>query len=748
MILKNLLRRKGRSLLTVLGVAIGVAAIVGLGALANALKSGYGSMMEGSKADLVVSQPGTYDLMYSAVDEEIGSQLAVMPEVKEVCGMLQGFVPAEGNPYFFVFGYPSDGFVTPRFRVIEGVGLDSREAEHARGKPVLLGTAAAETLDKEVGETVRIADSTYRVVGIYETGSAFEDAGALLELGEAQQLLGKPRQVSLFYIRLEDLSRRAHFEARMQRLWPDLSVGSTDDFAQKQNLGQNSEAFVWVVAGLAIVIGGVGMMNAQLMSVFERTREIGVLRAVGWSSKRVLGLILAESVVVCLVGGALGIALGSLAVVAVSASVSLAGMSAASIGPGLLAQALITVLVLGLAGGLYPAWRASRLQPVEALRYEGGSTGSARRLSVGGMAGQGLLRRATRTLITLVAIGLTVGAIMMLQAEVRGMVYTMGSLAGGDRFELVVRQADISDTSLSAMDERIGDSIAALPGVVAVDGVALAAITMPTSSGFFVLLGYEPRGMAIQRFTIVEGEPLTSNRQVILGSQAAESLHTGVGDTIELGGRRFQVCGIYETGVSWEEQGGVATLRDVQTISGRPRKVTMYGVKLEHPEEAEAMVAAINATFPEVHAALSSEWAEETPDMQTSRGMLDGVAYMAVAVGGVGVMNTMLMSVLERTREIGVLRALGWRRRRVLALILQEALLLGLLGGAVGIATAFILGALAAAAPMIGSYLDPAWEPDILARAVAIALALGLVGGLYPAWKATRMAPIEALRYE
>jgi putative ABC transport system permease protein len=136
------------------------------------------------------------------------------------------------------------------------------------------------------------------------------------------------------------------------------------------------------------------------------------------------------------------------------------------------------------------------------------------------------------------------------------------------------------------------------------------------------------------------------------------------------------------------------------------------------------------------------------PDMENSQRMLSGISILAIAVGGVSVLNTMLMSVLERTREIGVLRALGWRRRRVLGLVVQESLILAELGGAAGVLVAFGLSALLRALPMIGESMLADWAPAVFLRAVAVATLLGLVGGLYPAYRATRLQPIEALRYE
>jgi putative ABC transport system permease protein len=117
-------------------------------------------------------------------------------------------------------------------------------------------------------------------------------------------------------------------------------------------------------------------------------------------------------------------------------------------------------------------------------------------------------------------------------------------------------------------------------------------------------------------------------------------------------------------------------------------------------------------------------------------------------VGGLGVLNTMLMSILERTREIGVLRALGWRRRDILTLILREALLLGSLGGLVSLIIGIVLAYLLSMAPLVGWVLQPQWSLGVFTRALTIALLLGIIGGLIPAYRATRLQPVEALRYE
>ena len=748
MIWKNILRRKGRTFLTILGISVGVAAIIGLGALANGFEAGYSSMLSGSKADLVVSQPEALDISLSAIDEEIGDDLAALSEVEAVSGMLEGFVQAEGSPFFFVFGYPLDSFLLDRFQIVEGSEFSTRNPERS-GRAIWIGSAAAESQNKETGDSLRLGDSLYKVVGIYQTGDPLEDSGSVLALEEAQILLGKPRQVSLFYLLLKDPDLDDRLINRVERRWPDLAISTTSDFLDNQITADAMQAYVWAIAGLAIIIGGVGMTNAQLMAVYERTREIGVLRAVGWSKWRVLSMILAESLFVGLLGGVLGLGIGWLALFAFSDVFQMFGASATSIGTDLLGQAAVVVLTLGLAGGIYPAWRASQLKPIEALRYEGGTSGSdVKRLPFGGMPVQSLWQRTTRTMLTIFAIALTVGSILALESIVNGASAELESMISGSDAEIAVRQADIADTSLSAIDERVVDRIAALPEVSSASGMVMNAVMLPESGGFMLLLGYAPNEWAIRRFNIVEGQRISSNHQIMIGSTIAQATKKEVGDTMDISGQRFKLVGIFKNGVGWEDMSGVISLRDAQAFAGRPRKVTMLMVDVENPRLTPDLVEEINSRFPEVHAAASGEFVEQMPDMQNADGMLDGISILAIIVGGVGVLNTMLMSIMERTREIGVLRALGWRRRSILSLILREALLLGLLGGAASILIAFFLAASIQLIPMFGEAISPEWTLTVFLRAILIAVMLGLFGGLLPAYRATRLQPVEALRYE
>jgi putative ABC transport system permease protein len=745
MILKNLFRRKGRTLLAVLGISIGMAAIIGLGALTAGLRAGYGSVMTGSGADLVVKDADAVDLLVSAIDEDVGPRLGTMPEVAAVSPMIQGVVQSESSLYFFVFGYPEGSFALDRIHVIEGFPLYSQQADQMHGTPILLGSAAAEAYSAEVGSTLRIGENVYRVAGIYETGEAFEDGGAVMRLTDAQMLLGMQRRVSAYYIQINDPGMADRLITRVERLYPDLMLSSATDMASENNLTNVLGIMVSVVGGLALLIGGAAMTNAQLMAVLERTREIGLLRAVGWSGVRVMLMILGESILIGVLGGIVGTGIAWIMLAMYKDTLSAFGATT-TIPLELLLRALGIVFVLGTVGGLYPAIRASRLPPIEALRYEGGTMGDkAARLPIGGMAVQNLWRRKQRTALTLVEIGITIGAILTLDTMLGSVDGLIGSLFGGS--EIAVREADVANLILSVVDERMGDRLAAMPEVKSVSGI-LVSPTLSRQTGVFVIQGYAPREEAILTFNMVEGERISGSREIMLGRQMAETQHLSVGDTMTLSGGRYRIVGIYEHDLAMFEMGGVVSLRDAQNMTRHPGKVTFYSISLNDPMQAQQVVDKINAQFPEVHASLTGRFASESPNIQSANLLSNGISILAVLVGGVGLMNTMLMSTLERTREIGVLRALGWRRRAVLGLIVRESLALGLLGGLAGCIISLVMVTMIRTVALNTDAVRIIWSIENVIRALVVAVLLALVGGFYPALRATRLQPVEALRYE
>jgi len=749
-LVRNLLRRRTRTLLTLVGIATGIAAIVALVSLSKGIASNYLEVTNRSDADLTLQATqadGASITLGNPFDETVASLVVQLPEVSAVSSMLYTMVQVPGASIFVVYGYRPDEAGIRHFKVYEGSGLPI-DGTTRGGRPVLLGKIAADKLGKGVGDTLTMANSAYRVVGLYETGVALEDSGAVLSLRDAQTLAGMPRQVMYVGIKLTHPDRAAQARERIERILPpDVEIAGTQVGGMMLEMLAMFDVFAWAVAFIAALVGGVGMMNTVLMSVFERTREIGVLRAVGWTRYRVMGMILGESLLLSLAGGALGVLLGAGLAWLLASMPGLAGLTRASVPPLLMVQAFIATLVLGCVGGAYPAWYASRLPPVLALSYGGAWAQShVTRAPLGGMAVRNLARQRTRTALTLLGVGVAIIALVSIGGLTEGAMASFNSIVSD--YEIAVTEGGQADTSLSVIEMRDLETIEALPEVQYVSGVILGVVNLP-GQPFFVITGRSRSDPSLLKANVREGKLIDGSRQILLGWNAARSLGKGVGDRIQMLGSSFTVVGIVETGAAFEDNGGVIDLRDAQRLMKKPRQVMMAQVKLVDPRTADETLALLSSTYPHLLFSKSAEFTENLPDMQMSNKMFGAIYALTLLVGSVALMNTMVMSVYERTREIGVLRALGWRRRHVLVQMLSESVILTLLSGVVGILVSMALMAVLRRLPGVGLY-GPMFivPPKVALQALIICVGLGLLGGLYPAWRATRFSPVEALRYE
>lgn len=742
MILKNLWRRGMRSLLTILGIAIGVAAVVALGAMAQGIAKNYGSAL-GVNNDLLVSQANTYDVVFSSLDQDLGERIRSLPDVTNVDAGVFAWIAVGNTPYFLIFGYDPDSVAMEHYRIVAGKPLSG-------AKQIVIGQRGADALSKQVDDTLRVNGVPYRIVGIYETGQGMEESGGVVTLEDAQEIAQKERRVSLFQVGVRRNADIDQVIARIEKLDKELTVSKSSEYEGAEQWTAYLNGFAWGIAAIAILVGGLGMMSAMVMSVLERTREIGTLRALGWSRQRVVRMILGEAIALSLIGGVVGVLIGVVLASAVGQIPGVGAFLAGSFTVGLLVQGMVTALVLGIIGGLYPAWTAANLQPVEALRYEGGSSGAPTGAwaRVGGQSFRNLWRRRTRTLISATGIGIGVATLVMLGGLIDGMIGQLNGLAGsGGLGAITVMQRDVADMSLSSVDERIARQIQAMPQVKSVSTFILGVVSSEEFP-MFLIGGIDPNSPAMAHYKITEGQAVHRPTEIMLGKTVADTYKLGVGDTIKLFDNRYKVVGIFETGVSFEDSSGSLPIQEAQRLLGRQRSVTFVFVDVHEPKQADAVVTAINRRFPEARASLSSEFAQSTNDIQSTMAMTNAIRLLAMIVGGIVVANTMIMSIYERTREIGTLRALGWAPRRIIGQVLQESLYLclfaGLLGSLLGVAMLSGLMGI----PGVGGYISPTWSVNTFVLAIGVALILGLLGGLYPAWRASRLQPVEALRYE
>jgi putative ABC transport system permease protein len=361
-----------------------------------------------------------------------------------------------------------------------------------------------------------------------------------------------------------------------------------------------------------------------------------------------------------------------------------------------------------------------------------------------------LLRQRIRTLLTAFGISLGITTVVALGIVTDGFKVTAQQVlrAGGSDF--AIGQAGSSDLSFSTLTNDQLNAVAAYPGVEHATGV-LMAVSRLGSNPYFIQLGIDPKDLAYFQVPLVAGRDLASGatNEILLGQEAASQLGKKVGDTVELKDRTFTVVGIYRTGDAWQDGGGMLPLATVQEYERKSGLMTLIYVKAKPGVNLDELTASIEKDHPEMATLRTvSDYADVDQGLQLMDAANLAISFLAVFIGGIGVMNTMVMSVMERTREFGILRAVGWRTRRVLQMVLGESILLCLIGALIGSILAVIFTRLMLIFPVVRSFLEPQYTPEVFIRGLVVGVAVALLGALYPAIRAVRLSPIQAIRYE
>ena len=369
LVFKNLLRRRVRSALSILGVAVGIAAIIAFNAIGQGFKESLSKYMRESGAELIVVDKTVQDHAFSRVGQEEQQFLKALPEVEHLSrgtftvASPQGLHIKAGMPWLPVFGRSPGERLLQKYRPQLNGRLIENDGE------ILLGSIAANNLGLKVGDTFVLFERNLTVVGVYESGVSFETVGAVASNSVVQAQLRMGDSIAMGFIYLRKGTDWKKVKTVVEAKYPHLAVFRTEEFGHFYKQIEYVDWFVWVISLASVVVGGLGVANTMLMAVAERTREIGTLRALGWSRGLVLRLVLAEGVLISAAGGLLGLGIGTLGAEFLIRWAP-HGFLDTRYSAGLVGEAFVVALALGFLGTLYPAWRASRLSPIEALRYE------------------------------------------------------------------------------------------------------------------------------------------------------------------------------------------------------------------------------------------------------------------------------------------------------------------------------------------------------------------------------------------
>jgi len=250
---------------------------------------------------------------------------------------------------------------------------------------------------------------------------------------------------------------------------------------------------------------------------------------------------------------------------------------------------------------------------------------------------------------------------------------------------------------------------------------------------------------------VVSGSSLepSDDNSVVLGKSVSDALGVGVNDKISLGNnendtREFTVVGIYETGMGIMDAAGYTSLDAAQNLTGKEGKISNIQVKTKNPKQVDEIASLIPGKIQGVKVITQKSILQKMTDMlNTIQIFVSSLGLIALLAGSFGVINTMLMSVYERTREIGILKAIGSRNSVIMKIFLIEAILIGLISSTVGCVLGIII---IYVFPLTDDIMAPMVSPSIIGIAMALGLMVSALAGIYPAWRASKMNIVEAIK--
>lgn len=396
---RNLLTRPMRTALALIGLSIPILGVLGLFSLSNGLRDMVGDTLSQIEGVMVIRE-NVPSPVFSTLPAELADKIRAIPGVRAAAPEVWGIAPnVEGQGMLMrsVGGLmtkkgPSSlldqtvisgqdiaahanlkSAVFPRALEAKGEGRFLNEGDKGQPNIVISRKIArdfpnADGSPRTVGDTLRIADADYTIVGLYETGSMLLDVVILMDIDEARKALKMPRElVSAIYVEANSPPGYEAVSAAIEANEPGVDARNMNEVqADFGTLMGQVDKLLMMTVSLALIVGIVGIVNTMLMSTTERFVEFGVLRTIGWSQANILGLVTLESAYLGLLSGLVGCALAWLGTAA--ANQFIGGGMRLGLSPQSLIVGVGLSIVMGILGGLYPAWRAARMVPMEAIR--------------------------------------------------------------------------------------------------------------------------------------------------------------------------------------------------------------------------------------------------------------------------------------------------------------------------------------------------------------------------------------------
>ncbi len=365
-IIRHLVQRPVRTAVTVICVAAAVGGFTVLTGLGRGLETAWNGSLVKQGTHLMAHRKGVMNLLTGAIDERIADELKAVEGVESVSTELIDVITLESGASVLVRGWPGDSVLWGQVALISGRLPDP----HSRDQ-VVVGEGLAQSLDIQAGGVLSPFGGELRVAGVARLDNVLGNNSLMMPLSGLQDLLDRQGKITVVHLRVEGGDHEKGLEtarARLSEKYPQFLFVAAQTAAQENELYRFWRGMSWAASLVGLIMGLLIVFNTMLVAVLEKTREIGVLNAVGWSGRRIITLIMLESLALSAAGGLAGIACGYLGLKLLVLHPKLQGFILVAPSWSALAEQSAVILAIGLGAGLIPAWRALKLNPIDALR--------------------------------------------------------------------------------------------------------------------------------------------------------------------------------------------------------------------------------------------------------------------------------------------------------------------------------------------------------------------------------------------
>lgn len=355
------------------------------------------------------------------------------------------------------------------------------------------------------------------------------------------------------------------------------------------------------------------------------------------------------------------------------------------------------------------------------------------------------------------ALATAIGSVMALSGVAEGFTESFRGVYESHRVDVVVSRQGSADRLSSSLEESYVAEVAQVEGVSDAAGVLLETLSAEDQQVYGIpAMGMRTDSWLFTDYEMRAADPgLAENAetigQVYLGENLAGRLDCEPGAILNLFDEPFLVAGVFQSGSVWENGSMIVPLKQLQELAGRDGQITYINVVLDESIEAtqvDSVVKRITAVDAKLLPLATDEFVRSDTRMQLAGAMAWMTSTIALLVGAIGTLNTMMTSVLERTGEIGILRAIGWPAKRIAGVILCESVMLALLASVLGGIGASLLLNVLANSEATGGLLQPTIATSVWVRGMAVGLGIGILGASLPIWRASQMRPTDALRHQ